>query len=150
MNQNGLKPIAVFEALKGVIALLASLGLHELAGDNVAQVIDVLVTHLHLNPASEIPSVFIHAASEVTDSRIVLISLGALLYSIIRFVEAYGLWHSLRWTEWFALVSGGIYLPFEAYEIVVNSNVLSVALFAINFIIVSYVYITLKKQHALR
>jgi uncharacterized membrane protein (DUF2068 family) len=150
MNQNGLKPIAVFEALKGVIALLAGLGLHELAGDNVAQVIDVLVTHLHLNPASEIPSVFIHAASEVTDSRIVLISLGALLYSIIRFVEAYGLWHSLRWTEWFALVSGGIYLPFEAYEIVVNSNVLSVALFAINFIIVSYVYITLKKQHALR
>lgn len=149
MNQNGLKPIAVFEALKGVIALLASLGLHELVGDNVAQVINVLVTHLHLNPASEIPSVFIHAASEVTDSRIVLISIGALLYSIIRFVEAYGLWHSMRWTEWFALVSGAVYLPFEAYESVVNPNVLSVALFAINFIIVCYVYTTLKRQHAL-
>ena len=31
---------------------------------------------------------------------------GATTYSIIRFVEAYGLWHERSWAEWFALISG--------------------------------------------
>ena len=30
---------------------------------------------------------------------------GAATYSIIRFVEAYGLWRDEDWAEWFALIS---------------------------------------------
>lgn len=30
----------------------------------------------------------------------------------------------VRWTEWFALVSGAIYLPLELYEVIVHKNAL--------------------------
>ncbi len=40
-----------------------------------------------------------------------------MVYSGARSVEAYGLWFERRWAEWFALISGAIYLPVEIYEL---------------------------------
>lgn len=147
MNQKGLKPIAIFEALKGLIALVVGLGVHEISTDTVQQGAERLVAHLHLNPASHYPSIFISSASDLGNSNLIFIALGAFLYSIIRFVEAYGLWRGLRWTEWFALISGSVYLPFEIYEFVKNTGLLSAAFLCVNCVIVVYVFHVLKKQH---
>ncbi|MCZ7627423.1 MAG: DUF2127 domain-containing protein [Candidatus Methylomirabilis sp.] len=43
-------------------------------------------------------------------------------YASVRFVEAYGLWLERRWAEWFAAVSGGIYIPFEIYELLYGES----------------------------
>ena len=67
-------------------------------------------------------------------------ALGAAAYTLVRFIEAYGLWHNLRWTQWFALVSGAIYLPFELYEMVHHFNLLSVIVLLINLAIVLYMF----------
>jgi uncharacterized membrane protein (DUF2068 family) len=147
MDQKGLKPIAIFEASKGLIALLIGLGIHELAGENIQQSFERILTHLHLNPASHYPSIFINTMSELSHSNLVLVALGALLYSIVRFVEAYGLWHGFKWTEWLALISGAVYLPFELYKFIVNFNVLSFSLLLINSDIVVYIYRVLKSKH---
>lgn len=98
------------------MVLLVSLGIHQLAGDSAKQAIEKLVAHLHLNPANHIPSIIIRAAGELNNSRLMLLAFGAFAYSIIRFIEAYGLWNQLRWAEWFELLSGAIYLPLEIYE----------------------------------
>ena len=150
MNQKGLKPIAVIEASKGLLALVVSLGIHQLAGDNIQQIAENLLTHLHLNPASHYPSVLLHFIDNLKDVNLMLVSLGALVYALIRFVEAYGLWHKYRWTEWFALISGGIYLPFEIYELITDTNLLSFSALLINSIIVLYMYAILKSQHSKR
>ena len=146
MNQKGLKPIAIFEALKGLLALGIGLGLHEFAGENIPQLFERILTHLHLNPASHYPSIFISTIGELNNSNLVLVAFGALLYSIIRFVEAYGLWHGLKWTEWLALISGAIYLPFELYKFVVTYSLLSFSLLLINSIIVVYMYSVIKTK----
>jgi hypothetical protein len=52
-----------------------------------------------------------------------------LLYASIRFVEAYGLWHELAWSEWFGAISGSIYLPIEVYELVLGITAVKVILF---------------------
>jgi uncharacterized membrane protein (DUF2068 family) len=44
-------------------------------------------------------------------------ALSALLYASVRFVEAYGLWRQRHWAEWFAVLTGGIYVPLELFEI---------------------------------
>lgn len=146
MNHKGLRPIAIFEALKGVLALLVGLGIHELSSDSIQQGAEYLVSHLHLNPASHYPSIFISSVGELGSVNLTLIALGAALYSTIRFVEAYGLWHSLRWTEWFALISGAIYLPFELYEFYKNPGILSATLLCLNAVVVAYIYYVLNKQ----
>ncbi len=146
-NFNGLKAIAVLEASKGLFALLVGLGAHELAGQNLQQVAEHLVEHLHLNPASRFPGVILQAIGEVKDSNLVFIAIGATVYSIVRFVEAYGLWCNFRWVEWFALLSGAIYLPFEIYEIYINQNLISVAVLIFNLFIVWYMYCVLVQKH---
>jgi uncharacterized membrane protein (DUF2068 family) len=50
------------------------------------------------------------------DSRLRALAALALLYATVRFVEAYGLWHVRAWAEWFAIISGSVYIPIEIYE----------------------------------
>jgi uncharacterized membrane protein (DUF2068 family) len=52
----------------------------------------------------------------VTDSRLLVMAVAALLYSVVRFVESYGLWRQRQWDEWFALLTAGMYIPVEFYE----------------------------------
>ncbi|MEI8633038.1 DUF2127 domain-containing protein [Vibrio sp. PP-XX7] len=137
-KEKGLRLVSMLEASKGLISLLVGLGLHAFAGHNLRHVAEMIVSHLHLNPASRLPNIFIHAAGSITDSEITWVALGAFAYALVRFVEAYGLWRGMLWTEWFALVSGGIYLPFELYESVVHPQILSLGVLLINLIVVWY------------
>ncbi|PQJ88946.1 DUF2127 domain-containing protein [Aliivibrio sifiae] len=136
--RKGLRAVAILEATKGTVSLIVGLGLHALAGKNLRQLAESIVSRCHLNPASELPSVFIHAASSLTGTKITLLAIGALIYSVVRFVEAYGLWREQLWTEWFALISGAIYLPFEIYEMLFHTSILGVGVFLVNVFIVAY------------
>lgn len=145
-STKGLKAVASLEACKGVLSLLVGLGLHVLAGKNLEHVAVSLVHHAHLNPASHYPSIFIHAMTQVSDGKIKLLALGALVYASIRFVEAYGLWKA----EWFALISGAIYLPFELYEMVTKPSLLGVGVFVINIVVVVYMASLIFGKHHLQ
>ncbi len=141
-----LKAVAIFEASKGLLVLLAGLAVFSLIHQNIHSVAEQLVGHLHLNPAKHIPRIIIEAAGSLTDGRIRLLTILALLYSFMRFVEAYGLWHARQWAEWFALVSGSVYLPIELYELSRGVTWLKVILVVINLLIVFYMAIMLKRN----
>ncbi|MCE7576237.1 DUF2127 domain-containing protein [Aliivibrio fischeri] len=148
--KKGLRAVAILEACKGIASLLVGFGLHVLAGHNMRQLAENIVSRLHLNPAGHLPSIFIHAASGLTDARMGLLAIGALVYSAIRLVEAYGLWQGLVWTEWFALVSGAIYLPFEVYEMIFHTNLLGIGVFFINVLIVAYMAYALYNERKMQ
>ena len=69
---------------------------------------------LHVNPdRHHSAQVFLNLADNITDRKLWAMAGGAAAYSIVRFVEAYGLWRARAWAEWFALISGALYVPFE-------------------------------------
>jgi uncharacterized membrane protein (DUF2068 family) len=144
--KRGLKAVALFEASKGILVLFAGAALFSLIHQNLQVVAEQLVGHLHLNPAKHIPRIFIEAASNLTDGRIRLLALFALVYSFMRFVESYGLWFARRWAEWFALLSGGVYLPVELYELAQGFTWLKIVFVLINFLVVLYMIIMLKRN----
>ncbi len=74
--------------------------------------------------------------SSLIDTRLWSLAGLALLYSTIRFVEAYGLWRQKTWAEWLALAGGCIYLPFEVYEIYAKVTVVRVSALVFNLLIV--------------
>jgi uncharacterized membrane protein (DUF2068 family) len=143
-NKKGLKVVAVLEALKGLIALFVALSIHELAGKNIQKMLESLLGYFHLSPTSNLPAIILHNASFINNSNLTLITIAVIVYTIIRLVEAYGLWNELVWTEWFALISGGIYLPFEIYEVIVHTGVLSILVLSINIAVVWYMYSLLR------
>jgi uncharacterized membrane protein (DUF2068 family) len=94
---------------------------------------------LHVNPDHHrYAQVFLNLADNVTDAKLWALAGGALAYSIVRFIEAYGLWRERTWAEWFALISGALYVPFEAYEVIRRTTPIHVAVLLINLIIVFY------------
>ena len=65
---------------------------------------------LHLNPEGHVSQLFLRAAANVTDAKLWAAAAAAVMYSLVRFIEAYGLWNGWIWAEWFALLSGSMLL----------------------------------------
>jgi len=133
-----VRAVAVFEAAKGVLVLVAGFGLLSLVHRDVQHAAETIVRHLHLNPARHYPRVFIEAAGRVSSSRLWMLAGGAFAYSLVRFVEAYGLWRLRAWAEWFAIVSGGLYLPVEVYELARRPSQVKAAILLGNLAVVAY------------
>jgi uncharacterized membrane protein (DUF2068 family) len=145
-DRAGLKTVAIFEALKGSVVLLAAAGLVSLVHRNAQDVAEEIVTHFHLNPASRYPHIFLDAVASLNSTKLWLLAGGALVYSTIRLTEAYGLWHERTWAEWVGAVSGAIYLPFEVYELTLGITAVKVALLVLNLGIVAFLSRTLYRE----
>jgi len=113
----GLHFVAIYEATKGLVVLvLGSLYLYFNDRDWDA-IGEKMVQLFRLNPEGRIPHLFLNSIDFVSDQNLAIVATLILSYSLLRFVEAYGLWKQMTWGEWLAIVSGGLYLPFEFYEI---------------------------------
>jgi uncharacterized membrane protein (DUF2068 family) len=53
----------------------------------------------------------------------------------VRLVEAYGLWHSKRWAWIFGMISAGLYIPIEIFELAKRANWAEAVLFLVNLLI---------------
>jgi uncharacterized membrane protein (DUF2068 family) len=145
----GLRIVALMEAAKGLLVLVAGFGLLTLLHRDVQAIALRLISRLHLNPSKHYPTIFIDAASHVTDLRLWQLAWFALVYSTLRLIEAYGLWHERRWAEWVALLSGGVYLPIEIIEVIRVQSPFRVCTLLVNLVVVAWmVYVLLHPSRA--
>jgi uncharacterized membrane protein (DUF2068 family) len=133
-----LRPIALFEAFKGLLALVLGYGMLSLLGKDADQFAEQLLLRMHLDPANHYMQAFIRAMSEVTDTRLVLGAVIATVYAAVRFTEAYGLWYERKWAEWFAAFSGGVYIPLELFEVARHPTWIRFATLMLNLVVVAY------------
>lgn len=145
---SSVRAVAVFEAAKGALVFLAGFGALSLLGHDAQRFAEQLVTHLHLNPASRYPRIFIDAAAHLTNAHLWLLAAFAATYALVRFVEAYGLWRGRRWAAWFAAISGGIYIPFEFYELFKGETWRSLAALLVNVLIVGIMIKALLRERS--
>lgn len=128
-TRRGLRAVALFEAAKGALALVAGAG---------------AVAWLHgyaqgVHGAGP-PPIGLFAGLRhrmlLVDPRWLVADL--LAYATLRFLEAYGLWRGEVWAEWLAVGSGGIFLPFELRQLAAHFSWPMLALFGVNLAIVGY------------
>jgi uncharacterized membrane protein (DUF2068 family) len=136
LSSSSIRAVALFEAAKGTLVLLTGFGVLSLIHRDVQRFAEQLVAHMHLNPAKHYPRIFLDAAANLTESHLLLLATFAASYGLVRFIEAYGLWYGRRWAEWFAAVSGAIYIPFELYELFHRMNWLSFGALVLNVLVV--------------
>jgi uncharacterized membrane protein (DUF2068 family) len=134
----GLRTIAVFEAMKGLLVLLLGVGALTMLHKDLEQAVEGLLLHLHLNPDRRLSHAILHAASRMTDGSLWGIAAAAVAYASVRFTEAWGLWHRRVWAEWFALLSGMLYLPWEIVKIIEKPNRIHAAMLLGNLMILAY------------
>jgi uncharacterized membrane protein (DUF2068 family) len=137
-NAVGLRAVATLEAVKGGMILLIGLGLLGLLHKDVESVADNLLIHLHVNPETRLSRALLNAAERMTDARLWSIAIGAVTYSAVRFIESWGLWNRRVWAQWFAILSGSMYLPWEITKVLERPNMVHAALLLCNLAIVLY------------
>jgi uncharacterized membrane protein (DUF2068 family) len=135
----GLRAAAVFECVKGVVVLAAGCGAVALVHRDLQAIAEEMVASLHLNPASRYPQIFLDAAQSLTDARLWTLAAMAFAYAALRLAEGWGLWWERRWAEWLAVVSGGIYIPIEVYEVARRPTLIHLVLTLGNVGVVAFV-----------
>ena len=118
VQSNVIRLAALFEATKGLVVLLVATGLTSLIHRDVYAIAAWFVEHIHLNPATRYPRIFLDAANHLGDSHLVILAIGAAIYSVVRLIEAYGLYLEYAWAEVLAAGSGATYVPFEVAGLV--------------------------------
>ncbi len=144
-----LRAVASFELAKGLIVLLAGCSVLFLVHKDPGDVAETFLRVLHISPDHHIAQIFLNWADTLTDAKLWTVAGVALVYAIIRLVEAYGLWKARAWAEWFALVSGTLYLPFEIYKLIEHANPLHVGILIVNLAVVLFMgYLRLSAHKA--
>jgi uncharacterized membrane protein (DUF2068 family) len=140
-HRAGLRTVALFEALKGVLALIGAYILitmihHDVDFENAAENI---LFFFHIDPDRRLSQVFLNAADKMSDTNVALIAGFAVAYAALRFLEGYGLWKGRVWAEWLAIISGCLYIPFEIYGLIRHPNGFHWAILGINILVVLYI-----------
>jgi uncharacterized membrane protein (DUF2068 family) len=141
-----IRAIALVEAAKGALALLAGAGLLLLVRHDAAAAIERFFRFVNLDPASHYPHIVTQAASGVSAEQLMVLALLAFFYAAVRGVEAWWLWHQRPWAEWFALGSTAFYLPVEIYELNRAPAWPLLVVFLINLAIVAYLGFALRRH----
>jgi uncharacterized membrane protein (DUF2068 family) len=144
-NLQVLRAVATFELFKGLAVLLAAFGILLLVHrEDPWDIADGLLRLLHISPDHHFAQVFLDWADSLTEAKVWAVAGVAVGYSLLRFVEAYGLWYARAWAEWIALISGTLYLPFEIYKVIHRQNLFHVSVLLLNVAVVLYMVYALK------
>lgn len=147
----GVRTVATIEFTKGVLVVLAGLGIFTMRRRDIWDVAESLLEFLHANPHHHFVGIFLNLVYKIHDVRLWKIALVAGIYAILRFVEAYGLWYALPWAEWLAFASGTIYIPFEIIDLIRHPTWFPAGILFVNLVIVLYMlYLRMDAQRGLR
>ncbi len=146
VKNNALHAIALFEALKGLAAIAASLGLLSLVHHDVRAMAYALMGHFHLNPDARFPQMLLHDISALQNANLRQVVLLAWGYAAIRLTEGYGLWRDKAWAEWLAAVSGAVYLPLELNHLAAHTTAINALVLIGNVAVVAYMVVRLRRR----
>ena len=142
-----LHAIATFEAIKGLAAFAAVVGVLDLMHHDVRRLAMELIGHFHLNPEAHYPSVLLHYANLLPGADLHSLFLLAWGYIAMRLLESYGLWNDYAWGEWLGALSGGIYIPFEFNHLLHRPSLITGLILAGNMFLVAFLAVQLWRRH---
>jgi uncharacterized membrane protein (DUF2068 family) len=129
----GLHAIAIFEATKGLLALIAASGLEIFGPAPLQRWLHELINRFQLDPHHGAIDWLKNAINP--DSVHLAAGIG-LAYALLRFIEAWGLWRVRTWASWLGCISAAIYLPLDLKLLIQHPGWLSVTVLAVNLIVV--------------
>ncbi|URI06908.1 DUF2127 domain-containing protein [Aquincola tertiaricarbonis] len=135
-TRQALRAIAAFEALKGLVALAAGLGLLSLLHHDLHRLALALIGHVGLDPGGHYPALLLGRLDQLQHLPTRLLLMAVLAYVALRWLEAWGLWKGAAWGEWLGALSGALYLPFELRHLLHRPSVAAAAVVTLNAVLV--------------
>jgi uncharacterized membrane protein (DUF2068 family) len=131
--QPGLQVIAIVEAAKGVLAILAASGLELLGPASLRSWVEALIVRFQLDPHH---GAMAWLGSTINPDSVHIAAAVAIVYGVMRVTESWGLWRAKAWASWLGCIGAALYLPFDVYALAGHPGWLSVAVVGINLLVV--------------
>lgn len=129
----GLHVIALVEAAKGALAVLAASGLELLGPAPLQHFVQLLIARFQLDPDH---GAMAWLANAIGPGSVHLAAAAVFFYGALHLLEAWGLWRAKSWASWLGCVTAAAYLPFDVYALVVHPGWIALAVVAINLVVV--------------
>lgn len=138
-----LHVIAFFEAIKGACAILAASGLGLLGPAPLQQAVHTVIQRFHLDPEhGALPALI----GMIDPGAVHIAVIVLVLYALLRFVEAWGLWRMRAWASILGCLSAALYLPLDIYAVFHRPGLASCLILAINLIVVAVLWRDLTRR----
>jgi uncharacterized membrane protein (DUF2068 family) len=137
--------IGIFKLFKGVSLLILGFGLLRLLHRDISATAEHWIEVLRVDPDNRFVHRLLLRIFNVTPKQLKELSVGTFIYSAIFLVEGTGLLRKKRWAEYMTLISTGLLIPLEIYEIFHHFTWGKVAVTAANVLIVWYLALRLKR-----
>jgi uncharacterized membrane protein (DUF2068 family) len=138
--------IGIFKLVKAISLLIVGFGLLRLLHRDVAAVTQHWIEVLRVDPENS----FIHRGLvrifNVTPRQLRELSAGTFVYAAIFLTEGTGLLARKHWAEYMTLISTGLFIPLEVYEIHRHFTWLKVVVTLVNLLIVWYLATRIKRK----
>jgi uncharacterized membrane protein (DUF2068 family) len=138
LTRRALRAIAGVEAVKGILAVAASLGLLSLLHRDLHHIAASLIGHIGLSPGDHYPAMILRDIDQLRSANLLPLVLAAGGYALVRFAEAYGLWTDRAWGAWLGALSGALYVPFELRHLLHRPTMAAAAVIAVNVAVVGF------------
>ena len=129
----GLHAIAIVEAVKGSLALLAASGLELIGPAPLQRWVHELIARFQLDPSH---GAMAWLAKAINPGAVHLAAAVAALYGMVHLIEGWGLWRAKAWASWLGCIAAALYLPFDVYAFALHRHWLEAAVVAVNLLVV--------------
>lgn len=130
--------IAGYKLVKGVIALLAGIGILRIHSNDLIVIALRWVQYFDIDPKGHFVTNLLAHLLRINDRRLRLLGIGLFIYAVLYTVEGVGLFLKARWAEWLTIVATCLLVPVELYELVQKVTGLRVAVLLFNLGVVAY------------
>lgn len=130
--------IGLFKLAKALLLIAVGIGslrlLHKGLGNTVMHWIQVL----RFDPDNRFIHGILVKIFRVTPKQLKELSVGTFLYAAVFLTEGTGLLLRKHWAEYFTIISTGLFIPLEIYELARHFTIVKLAVTVVNVLIVWY------------
>jgi uncharacterized membrane protein (DUF2068 family) len=138
--------IGIFKLTKAAALLVLGIGLLKLMHRDVAAVTTHWIERFRLDPDNKHIHEALSRVFRVTPRQLKELSVGTFLYASIFLTEGTGLLLRKHWAEYLTLVSTGLFIPLEVFELAQRFTWVRLAIFAVNVATIWYLAVRLKSR----
>jgi uncharacterized membrane protein (DUF2068 family) len=138
--------IGLFKLLKGLLLVAAGIGAVRFLHKDLAASVNHWVDVLRIDPENRFIHPILAKIFAVSPKQLRELSVGTFIYAAVLLTEGVGLLLRQHWAEYFTIISTGIFIPLEVYELARHFTAVKVLVLLINVAIVVYLIVQLRRE----
>ena len=138
--------IGVFKLFKSLLLIVAGIGAIKLLHKDLASTAMHWVQVLRVDPENRYIHGVLVRIFRVTPKQLRELSVGTFIYAGLFLTEGFGLLLRKHWAEYFTIITTGLFIPLEIYELAKHLTVVKLAVTVINVLIVWYLVVRVRSR----